>query len=104
MNAAFSRASCFEFALESPLQDPAVSQKDGHGSRRRRAGPGPTGPRQVDLEGRAVAGLAVDPDVALALLHDAVDGREAEAGALRLALRREEGLEDARLRLGVHPR
>src|ERR1041384_3024719 len=30
---------------------------------------------QIDLERRALVGLAVDPDVAAALLHDAVHGR-----------------------------
>jgi hypothetical protein len=40
------------------------------------------GAREVDLEGRADPGLAVDPDVAAALLHDAEDRREPEARAL----------------------
>ena len=46
--------------------------------------------------------LGVDRDLPAALLDDPVDGREPQAGALALLLRREEGLEDARLRLGVH--
>ena len=52
------------------------------------------GARQVDLERRALAELAVDPDVAAALLDDAVDGREPEPGALAAVLRREERLEE----------
>jgi hypothetical protein len=55
-------------------------------------------PREVDLERRPMAGLAVDPDVTAALLHDAEDRREPEARALAELLRGEEGLEDARLR------
>src|ERR1700758_3845268 len=39
--------------------------------------------RQIDFESRTLAGLAVDPDVTAALLHDAVDGGEPETGSLR---------------------
>ena len=42
-------------------------------------------PRQTDLEHGPAPRLAVDPDEAAALFHDAVDGREAEAGALPLS-------------------
>src|SRR3989454_10986674 len=45
--------------------------------------------REVDLEGRASADFAVDPDVAARLLHDAIHRREAEAGTLALFLCRE---------------
>ena len=41
-------------------------------------------------------GFAVRPDIARALLDDAVDGREAEAGALARLLGREEGFEQMR--------
>ena len=46
--------------------------------------------------------LAVDTDVAIALLHDAVDGGEAEAGAVARALGGEERLEEPRLDGTVH--
>ena len=49
--------------------------------------------RQVDLDGRAVAFLAVDLDVAAGLLDEAVHHAEAEAGALADLLGGEEGLE-----------
>src|SRR5882724_2357883 len=42
------------------------------------------GARQIDLERRAVTDFAVHPDVAAALLDDAVHGGEAEAGAFAL--------------------
>jgi hypothetical protein len=44
---------------------------------------GGTEPRQVDLERSAFAGFAVQPDVAFALLDDAVYGGEAEACAFQ---------------------
>src|SRR5205807_3236820 len=55
------------------------------------------------LEGSAASRLAGNGDVAAALLHDAVDGSQAEAGAAAFALGREERLEDALHRLAVHP-
>ena len=61
------------------------------------------GPREIDRDGRASTDLAVDPDVAAALLDDAVDGRHPEPGSLVHRLRREERLEDAPSRLFVHP-
>src|SRR3546814_14425257 len=51
--------------------------------------------RQVDREGGALPHGAVDEDVAAGLLHDAIDGGEAEAGAGADLLGREEGIEDA---------
>src|SRR5262249_1961687 len=47
---------------------------------------------QVDLEDRAEAHLAVDPDVALALLHDAVRGSEPQPRSLARRLRGDERL------------
>src|SRR3972149_504558 len=49
-------------------------------------------PGQVDLERRAHARLAVDPDVAAALLDDPVCRGKPQAGALAGLLRREERL------------
>ena len=50
--------------------------------------------RHVNLERRALARLAVHPDVSAALLDDAVHRREPESRPLR-SFGREEGLEDA---------
>ena len=50
---------------------------------------------QVELHRRAVAHFAVDLDVAARLLHEAVDLRQPEAGALADVLGREERLEGA---------
>ena len=58
-------------------------------------------PRQIDLERRSPAGFAVHPDVAAALLDDAVNGGEAEAGALD-SLGGEKRLEDMGLSFGIH--
>ena len=52
------------------------------------------GAAEVDREGGADAELAVDGDVAAALLHDPVDGREPQARALAGLLGGEERLED----------
>ena len=57
---------------------------------------------KVDLERRAVPGLAVDPDVPAALLDDAVHGRQPEPGALAGRLGREERLERVLRTVGVH--
>src|SRR5512141_2408502 len=54
---------------------------------------------QEDLERGAPAALALAPQVASALLDDPVGRREAEARPLAPLLRREEGLEEARLDL-----
>src|ERR687892_1742453 len=59
-------------------------------------------PGKVDLEGRPLARLAVDPDEAAALLDDPVHGGEPESGPLSDLLRGEERLERVRLRLRVH--
>ena len=56
--------------------------------------------RQQDAERRALAGLAVAEHVAAGLLDDAVDHRQAEAGALADLLGGEERLEDLVLDLG----
>ena len=58
-------------------------------------------PRQVNLERCSLAGLAVDPDVASALLDDAVDRGKAESRALR-SFGAEKRFEDAALGLGIH--
>ena len=50
-------------------------------------------PRQVDLDRRAVAFLAVDLDVAARLLDEAEHHAEPEAGALADLLGGEEGIE-----------
>src|SRR5690606_38314396 len=60
------------------------------------------GARQIDVEDAALTGLAAHTDVAIALLHDAVYGCQAETGAL--VLRGEERLEQARECVGVHAR
>src|SRR5205807_2134273 len=57
---------------------------------------------QIDLEGGSLAGFAVHPDAAAALLDDAIDGRESEPRPLARLFRGEEGLEDTRLGLGIH--
>src|ERR1019366_7690587 len=45
--------------------------------------------REVDLEGRPLSHLAVDPDAPAALLSDAEDGRKPQPGALTAFLGRE---------------
>src|SRR2546426_11168583 len=57
---------------------------------------------QVDLERGPLPRLAVHPDVAAALLHDAVHGREPEARALAEFLGGEERLEQTRPFPAVH--
>ncbi len=59
--------------------------------------------RQVDLEDRALAGLAVRPHVTAVLLHRAVHRREPQAGAFAGRLGGVERLEDPLQRLAVHP-
>src|SRR5258708_4829256 len=51
--------------------------------------------RQIDLHRRAMTDCAVDPDVAVRLLDEAVDHAETEPGTLADILGREERLEDA---------
>src|SRR5213075_204338 len=57
---------------------------------------------EIDAESRSLAHLAVYPDVAAALLHDAKHGREPEARPPLLLLGGEEGLENVLLRRRVH--
>ena len=57
---------------------------------------------QRDVDARAAAGRALDADGAAALLDDAVDDREAEAGAAADLLGRVERLEHARAHLFAH--
>jgi hypothetical protein len=57
---------------------------------------------EVDGERAPRAGLAGDEHLAAALRHDAVDGREAEAGAVSRPLGREERLEDPLLDVAAH--
>ena len=59
--------------------------------------------RQVDPKDAAGARTALDIDVALRLLDDAVHAREPKSGALAGRLGREEGLEEMRLGRLVHP-
>src|SRR6185436_8181707 len=58
--------------------------------------------RQIDLERRSEARLAVHPDVSLALFDDAVRRREPKPGTVTRILRGEERLEEPALRLGRH--
>ena len=60
------------------------------------------GARQIDRDGRALADLAFDPDLAARLVGEAEDLAEAEAGALADRLGGEEGLERALEHLGRH--
>jgi hypothetical protein len=60
------------------------------------------GARQVDEEGAARALLALDVDRPAMRGDDAMRHREAQPRALPHRFRREERLEDARARLGVH--
>src|SRR6185295_12402303 len=54
--------------------------------------------REVDGEGGAASFAAFDADAASGLAHDAVDGREPEAGAFANFFGGEEGFEDVRAR------
>src|ERR1035441_8002544 len=68
------------------------------GGRRRRIG----GAGEVDGKRAAIAGLAGHPDMSSALLDDAVNGGESQAGAAADFLGSEEGLEDMALGFLVH--
>src|SRR2546425_3456331 len=57
--------------------------------------------RQVDLERRSALGLAVDPDISLALLDDTEHGGETQPSSLPRLFRGEERLEDPGLRCPV---
>src|SRR5229473_7837016 len=76
---------------------PAAEGSDYGGRGLRHGGDG-----EIEQKGCAAPRLARDRDVAAALLHDAVDDRQAEAGALALFLGREERLEEPGARLLVH--
>src|SRR5450759_141372 len=92
---------------DAPYGVLVLDDEDGLGSARhraeRRAGaaasPRPGLRREDHRERRALAGFARDRDVAAALLHDAEDRREPEAGSLAHSLRREEGFEEMGLDL-----
>ncbi len=56
----------------------------------------------MDPKGTAVAGLAIQPDVAPALLDDAVRHGESETGALSQFFGSEEGFEGAGLHFAIH--
>src|SRR5258706_9186300 len=56
-------------------------------------------PRQDHAKGRALAGRALELDVAVVLLHDRIRHRQAEPRALADRLCRVEGLEDACLHI-----
>src|SRR5271166_4800554 len=58
--------------------------------------------REINGEDGAAAGLALNEDVAAALLDDAVDGGKSEAGTFAFFLGGEERLEDASLGFTVH--
>src|SRR5260221_7979538 len=60
-----------------------------------------TQPRQKYLKGRSPLRLAVDVDLTLALLHDAVHRRETQPRSVLRPLRGKERLEDPALRLRV---
>ena len=94
-------------ADELPQRPLVLDQEDGFRSSRNRGLDGRrflrrsrlVGPREVDLEGRALPRLAVDEDVAAALLHDPVDSSQAQPRPLAGLLGREERLEGAGLDL-----
>src|SRR5688572_25983370 len=73
----------FVLYQEDGLRAPHRASRNGRGHGHRNVS---VGPRQVDLEGRAHARLAVDPDVSAALLNDAVDRRQTESGTFALVL------------------
>ena len=52
--------------------------------------------RQIELDGGAVSGLAVDRDVSAGLLDEAVDLAQSESGALTGRLGGEERVDGAR--------
>src|SRR5690606_30872749 len=58
--------------------------------------------REVDLERRPAARLAVDIDVSSALLDDPEDGSQPEAGPFAGLLRGEERFEEPGLSLDIH--
>src|SRR5690606_22359208 len=58
---------------------------------------------KIDAEGGAHAQLALDPDISTALLDDAVDRAQSQAGSLPLLLGGKEGFEHTVLKLPAHP-
>src|SRR6516225_11238357 len=58
--------------------------------------------REIHLEGAALAGLAVNPDVAAALFDDAVNGGKTETGSPATLLGGVKGLKDVRDGIFVH--
>ena len=106
-------AQRFEDALGRAQDDFLVfDQQDGFVRARRRIGRRRDGggrcvfrqilPGQEDLERAALARLAFHADVAAVLLGGAVDGGQAEAGALADGLGGEEGLENVRDDFRLH--
>jgi hypothetical protein len=69
-----------------------------HGVRMRRL----RNPRQERIKGAPRTHFAFDPDIAAALLRDAVNGGEPEAGAFAFFFRRKKWLENTRTRFRVH--
>src|SRR6516225_1630815 len=59
-------------------------------------------PSEEDGEDRAFLGSASDRNLAAALFHGSVDGRQAEAESLAQGLGCEEGLEDSALCCFIH--
>ena len=59
-------------------------------------------PGQIDFEGRSLPNFAINPDVAAALLDNAIDHGEAQTRALALLLGGKKGLENARSGFFIH--
>ena len=57
---------------------------------------------KVNLEGRSLSRLAIDPNVTARLPDYAVDGRKPKPGAFARTLSSEKGIEDARHHLMAH--
>src|SRR6185369_3387901 len=119
-SARFGRAAGFEHDVAAIFQDAGGHLSNGrvvfHDQQGAAAGPGCCVVRwllswdghlvqawEVDPERGAVPELAVDADVPATLLHDAVDGCEAEPRALPDFFGGEEWFENAPLRLRGHP-
>src|SRR5260370_29550654 len=84
---------------EDGFRSPAM---DGLLGLDRRCGDGFLDAREINFEGGALARLTVNPNVTAALLDDAVDSGESQAGAAAASLSGVERLENVRLRIGVH--
>src|SRR6185503_9429679 len=59
--------------------------------------------RQVDFDCRATVWLAINPDVAAALLHDSVNSRQPETSTAAFVFSRKERFKNSALGLDVHP-